>query len=319
VPSGEPAVPAFRPALQRSLASPAGWLNGIAGFLARGGIVLLALPVWVLPTPVGVSLLLGPVDVTGPPRGVTASAWALAGVAGALLLLMAAVAAASDVAAYRRLLGDAHGPGGAAGELADGEPPAAGSASRPAGRPGWGDARLVAGLVAIEAVAVLPAAVVSLAAAGRLVAVGRQEYFLPSSLDVPFALRVVAGAKDEVVALIFCLVLADLVYAVMSRWLFHRRGPHLSRTVPPAPAVHAARGAGVVTAAFVLPGLMLVGEAWAIVRDVVAGRGLPGSPGELAGSLAAIALFVACWGIAVVAAGASSVIRSVTWSVALLR
>ncbi len=61
--------------------------------------------------------------------------------------------------------------------------------------PGWGDARLVAGLVAIEAVAVLPAAAVALAAAGRLVAVGRQEYFLPSSLDVPFALRVISGAQ----------------------------------------------------------------------------------------------------------------------------
>jgi hypothetical protein len=238
---------------------------------------------------------------------------------------MAALAAVSDLAAYRRLMSRREGPQGAGGEPAGAEPPPAGSASGPAARPAWGDARLIAGLVAIEALVVLPAAAVSVAAAGRLVAVGRQEYFLPSSLDMPFALRVVAGTRNEVVALIVCLVLADLAYAVTSRWLLRRRGPQLSRTAPPAPVIRAARGAGawlgswLVTAAFVLPGLALVAEAWIIVREVVAGRGLPGSPAELAGSLLAIALFVACWGIAVVAAGASSVIRSVTWSVALLR
>jgi hypothetical protein len=251
--------------------------------------------------------------------------WALVGVAGALLLLMAALAAVSDLAAYRRLMGRREGPQGAGGKPAGAEPPPAGSASGPVARPAWGDSKLIAGLVAIEAIVVLPAAAVSVAAAGRLVAVGRQEYFLPSSLDMPFALRVVAGARNEVVALIVCLVLADLFYAVLSRWLLRRRGPQLSRTAPPAPVIRAARGAGawlgswLVTAAFVLPGLALVAEAWIIVREVVAGRGLPGSPAEFAGSLLAIALFVACWGIAVVAAGASSVIRSVTWSVALLR
>jgi hypothetical protein len=325
VPPGEPAVPAFRPALQRAFAPPSGWGNGVAGFLARGGILLFALPISILPTPVGVSLLLGPVDVTGPPRGASAAIWALVGVAGALLLFMAAVAAVSDLAAYRRLLHRGEGPQGAGGEPAGAGPPLAGSAFGPVARPGWGDARLIAGLVVLEAIAVLPAAAVSVAAAGRLVAVGREEYFLPSSLTVPFTLRVVAGARNEVVALTVCLVLADLFYAVMSRWLFHRRGPHLYRPAPPGPATRAARGVGVwlgswlVTAAFVLPGLALVVGAWTIVREVVAGGGLPGSPVELAGSLAAVALFVACWGIAVVAAGASSVIRSVMWSVALLR
>jgi len=331
VATGEFAVPSSRTALRRAFASPSGWGNGVAGFLARGGILLFALPIWVLPTPVGVSLLLGPVDVTGPPRDAGTAILALAGVAGALLLIVAAAAAVSDLAAYRRLLGGAEGPQGAGREPAGAEgplwatEPAPASPPGPVARPGWGDARLIAALVVLEAIAVLPAAAVSVVAAGRLVTVGRAEYFLPSSLDVPFALRVVAGARNEVVALIACLVIADLVYAVLSRWLFRRRGPQLSRTAPRAPGVRAARGAGawlgswLITAAFVLPGLALVAETWAIVRAVVAGRGLAGSPAEIAASLAAIALLVACWGIAIVAAGASSVIRSVMWSVALLR
>ena len=315
--TGEFAVPSSRTALRREFASPSGWGNGVAGFLARGGIFLFALPIWVLPTPVGVSLLLGPVDVTGPPRDAGAAILALAGVAGALLLIMAAAAAVSDLAAYWRLLGG--------GEPAGAEPPADASAPWPVARPGRGDAKLIASLILLEGISVLPAAVVSVAVAGRLVAVGREEYFLPGSLDVPFALRVVAGARNEVVALIVCLVLADLVCAVLSRWLFRLRGPQVSRSAPRPPGVRAARGAGawlgswLITAAFVLPGLALVAETWAIVRAVVAGRGLTGSPAEISASLAAIALLVACWGIAIVAAGASSVIRSVMWSVALLR
>lgn len=325
MPPGDPSVPSPGTALQHAFTSPSWWANGVAGFLARGGIILFALPIWSLPTPVGVSLLLGQVDVTGPPKEASAAMWGLAGISGALLVAVALAAAASDLVTYTRLLDCGEQPPGPARVLDGSTRPAVEPGWAPAAPPGWGNARLIAGLVVLEAIALVPAVLVSIAAAARLVAVGRDEYFLPSSLDVPFAIRVIAGARTEVAALIGCLVLADLVYAVTSRWFLHRRGPRLFRAAPPARFMRAARGAVTwlvswfVTAAFVLPGLALVARAWAVVRDLVAGRGSPASPAELAGWIAAIAFFVACWGIAVVAAGASSVIRSVMWSATVLR
>jgi hypothetical protein len=301
--------PGFRPMLRRALADPAGWLNGAAGFLARGGILLFALPIWVLPTPVGVSLLLGPVDVTGPPAGTAAVMALVLGVAGAVLVLMAVAAAASDVAFHRRLF---PGPAGIVGAP-------------------WGPVRLVAALVAIEAALVVPAALVAASSAGRLAAIGRQEYFVPTSLEVPFVLRVIGGARTEVIALLACLVAAEAGYAVLSRVVLRRAAPatETPAVVGPGPASRVARAAQAarvpvawvaawaVTAAFVLPGILLVAGAWGIVQDVVAGRGIPGTPAGAAGAFAAIALFVGCWGLAIASGGASSAIRAILWTIAV--
>jgi len=39
---------------------PRWWVLSLAGFLVRGGVLLLALPIWILPTPAQLSSLLGP-------------------------------------------------------------------------------------------------------------------------------------------------------------------------------------------------------------------------------------------------------------------
>jgi hypothetical protein len=287
--------------LRRALSQPASWANGIAGFLARGGLLVFALPVWVLPTPVEVSLLLGPVDVTGPPLNVGLVA-AVAVAVGVALLVMAITAAASDLAAYRRLFGEQD-------------------------ERLWESARVVAALVAIEALVLVPAVLTAALTAGRLVEIGRQEYFLPSSLEIPFALRVIGAARAEMLALAACLVAADVAYAILSRMVLSRLILPVGTAAPGGPNLlaRAAQAAGawmagwVVTAAFVLPGVGLVSRAWSLVQAALAGGGLPGSPAALAGVLVTVVGFVACWGLAVAAGGAASITRGLLWGAVLDR
>jgi hypothetical protein len=51
---------ALRGAFLAAIAEPATWALALAAFLVRGGVVLVALPVLVLPTPVGIGNVLAP-------------------------------------------------------------------------------------------------------------------------------------------------------------------------------------------------------------------------------------------------------------------
>ena len=51
---------ALRGAFLATIAEPATWALALAGFLVRGGVILVALPVLVLPTPVGIGNVLAP-------------------------------------------------------------------------------------------------------------------------------------------------------------------------------------------------------------------------------------------------------------------
>ena len=54
----------MRTAIRDTLGSPSAWAVAAAGFMVRGGILVLAVPVLSLPTPVGVTLLVPPLSVT---------------------------------------------------------------------------------------------------------------------------------------------------------------------------------------------------------------------------------------------------------------
>src|SRR3972149_6684624 len=97
-------------ALSVVVAEPSLWLLGSAGFLVRGGLVLLALPIVTLPSPVGITTLLGPAVVnTGRLEGPL-----LAAVAAGLLLVaglcLAGLFAAAwiDAALFERFVADPH-------------------------------------------------------------------------------------------------------------------------------------------------------------------------------------------------------------------
>src|SRR5436189_4396958 len=51
-------------ATSRTFAVPLAWIVALAGFLARGGIVVLLAPILPLPSPVGIANIVGPAVVT---------------------------------------------------------------------------------------------------------------------------------------------------------------------------------------------------------------------------------------------------------------
>ena len=285
-------------ALRAIVISPSAWVLGAAGFLARGGILLFVLPIWSIPTPVGVTLLVPPlaVDTTGVSPDFLRQLVAL----GALLVVLAAVAlvtgALADALAYARTCGLV--PDGIAG---------------------------VAGmLILVELAVLLPAIAASIVAAGRLIDVGEAEYLLPSSTAVPYVVRVVNGAWPQLLAVGGCLVVADVANALLSRVVLRRA---LAPPVVPSPRASIGRrvaraaaawlGGWAATLLFVLPGLAAIELVWPVVRDQYAAT-LRSSPPSAAALVAVTALFIATWIGGVLVAGLGSAIRTAGWTFATL-
>src|SRR5918997_3804313 len=61
--SAQPWAGAVVAALLLTLERPAGWAVALAGFLARGGVVALVLPILALPTPAGLQTMISPIIV----------------------------------------------------------------------------------------------------------------------------------------------------------------------------------------------------------------------------------------------------------------
>ncbi len=341
-------------AVRAMLSSPSAWTVGAAGFLARGGLLVLALPILSLPTPVGVTLLVPPLGVTtsGLSPAFASELLAAGGAIVVYLLVALLVAALGEDASYRRVVD--------------------GAARR-------STAVTVARLVGVEVLALLPAIVAAVVATARLVAVGEREYLLPSSTSVPFVVRVVQEAAASVIAVGLALVLADLLNALGSRAVLRRAYPsNGSASADPgadgaattgahpgadgtattgpattgpdamdpgatgrgtaitgAPAVDGRRTGAtrwpvavarivatwlatwLVTLASLAPGLLAVVLAWPLARDAYTAtmsRTPPGWP-QLAGATVTL---VAAWLAAILLAGAGSSIRALLWTRALL-
>lgn len=298
------------------IASPWSWVVGVAGFLARGGALVFLLPIAPLPTPVGVTLLLPPVsiDTSGASPALVRELLVVGAVLAVVAVASLVLAALADIAAFLWIA--------ARLPRADGDVALAGVASGPAVAiaTDTGTRGLLAPLVVARTLALVPAILASLVAARALVDVGEREYILPSSLAVPYVVRVVQGAWVELVAVAACLVVADAADALSSRRLLRRA----LRLPPPADA-HGARfvtralGAWVAgwlaTAVTVAPGLVLVGAAWPMVRDGYAATLSPTPPPPVA-LFAMTAVFVASWLAALAIAGIGSAVRAATWSAA---
>ena len=324
------------PAARGLLSSPVMWVVGAAGFLARGGILVLALPILSLPTPVGVTLLVPPLSVTT--SGISSAFVPELLAAGAFSVLVVALGlllgALADAVVYQQLAGLARTHAVAARDVVAHDVATHDVATHtsilPATMPGprGGAPRLVAKLIGVEILALLPAIAMSIITVSRLIAVGEQEYLLPSSTSVPYVARVLQGASTALIALGACLLLADVVNALLSRRLL--RGAYRAEAVPtagrPRPTARAAqalRGAAriaatwlaawLVTIVSLVPGLLAITLAWPAVRDAYAATlsSAPPGPVEL---VAATLAFVAAWLVALLVAGAGSALRAAAWS-----
>jgi hypothetical protein len=287
------------------LARPRLWALGLAGFLARGGIVLLVLPILTLPSVVGVTTFVGPTAITA--AGLSARFVALAAVAVPILAtwLVAGtlVGAAVDVALVREALR----PDGATGW--------------PGADPDRGDRGLLRRLLAVRLITLVPLGLALAWGVARLVEVGYRELILPGDLARPFVLRVLAGAPEVVLALLVAWLVGEVVGAVAVRLAIvegRSAGPALRgalrsiarRPLAPLGILGATLGGSIVVVA---PPVAAATIAWQAVRTSFLGSAEPAS------ALLAVGVFVAAWLGGLVLAGIAAAWRSVAWSVALVR
>ncbi|CAN5519963.1 hypothetical protein BH20CHL6_BH20CHL6_16260 [soil metagenome] len=306
-----------------TLGRPSLWLLGSLGFAARGGFLLLALPIITIPSPAVLSVIFrGQFAVTGisPEREA-----AVALLVGGLLVSGLLLAAYADVAAFERLIGDPE-----SGELR------AGVEARPLER-GEGR-RLALALAGIQALALAPAVIVALGLYQGLAGLVLSEVQAPSSLATPLVLRVLQAARDPLLAFALLLVLADVLYALASRavlaWQF--RIGLLGRPRPAgllAAAMHGAerlivrplRSMATVLLAWSVSLVVLAPIVWAssVAWDWLRGAFLsPAGWSEqttlIPALLASLAL-AAIWVAGAILAGFASSVRAALWSVDALR
>ena len=282
-----------------TLDRPSTWVLALAGFLAGGGIVVLAWPITVLPTITGVQNLLGATISTlafGDPSPDVVRTAAVGGAAGVLLLAGGLVAGAW---AERR--GIELALEGVADE-------GIGARVRPggkAGAPGTGS------LAVLRLLALVPPAVALALSLPVLYSVTYRELILPGNLATPLPLRVVAQVPLQLAAVVGAWLLADAAAAAGARrlvlerlrvprawalgWADLVRRPH--RILPVAVL------GDLVLAVAAGPALAVSAVAWGRVRT-----SLELDPNSPVG-IAAVALWVAMWLGTVVLTGVGAAIR----------
>ena len=270
--------------------TPALWTVGLLGFLGRGGLVLMVLPMLALPSPVSLSVLIGPdlVDANGLSSRV-AALLVLAGIVGLLFVVTGLVLAVlADIGAFEGLLS------------------AAGMASRPTSR--RGTARLVLELLALQLLAALPVLIAALPAAVSVVNLTRQEILLPSDQSLPLVVRVAEGAAPALALVAVMTLVSAHLYTVLGRELLARRAGLL-----PARSRGAFGGLAAGARALVRRPLRAVASsllAWVI--------GLGAAAGAAVAIAAGWTLVQAVYLSAAGADGATALVTAATWLVAAL-
>ncbi|HLY14343.1 MAG TPA: hypothetical protein VKR24_08330 [Candidatus Limnocylindrales bacterium] len=271
---------------------PALWPVALAGFLARGGVVLFVVPVVFLPSLVGLATFIDPASIT--PTGPTAG-----------LVIRIAVAAVVVVAA---LLAGTLAAGAAEIDLIR-----AGSSADIA-RPG--ELRRV-GLIRL--IGLIPVAIALALGIERLGEIVYQELTLPTDLVTPIVIRVASRAPDVVAAIIVAWLFGE-TWAGLATRLAVIRGASLVAAlagglvliVRRAPAVVALLASSSLVALLVLGvAISLVGGSWDLVQQVLLGGAGIGTVAGMAGS---VLLFASAWLVALVAAGILATWRGLAWT-----
>jgi hypothetical protein len=185
------------------LARPTTWLLALAGFLIRGGVLIVLLPIITLPTPVGLANVVGPAIVSfvfgGPTMGVVILV--LVAFAGLMAWLLAGgwLAASMEVALIRTVAADE--------ELAPAE---LAMTIRPRAS-GW--------ILGARLFSLAPLLAAFIFGATRLVAATYAELTLPSDATTSIVWRVLAAAPEAVVAILATWVLGEILGAFWARRL----------------------------------------------------------------------------------------------------
>lgn len=315
----------MRDALAVVVGDPGLWLLGLLGFAARGGLLLLALPIVTIPGPVLLSIVFR--DQVTSANGLAGSPWLV--LSGALavagIILFGVLAAAwAEVHAFERTVADP-----------ETEALRRGRAARPM-EPGE-RASLVLWVAAIFAAGLVPILLMALVAGDRLGHALVTEAESPSSVAVPLVLRVIDGARLE---LALCLVVALIMEVLVSlgsrRLLAVRFGlspddaavttegrtalAGAARLVrQPARSLRVALLCWCVTLVGVGLALVAIEVAWTNARDVLLSLADTTQPIVLLAALLELGVFCAVWLAGLLLVGVASAMRTALWTVDGLR
>ena len=290
-----------------TLVRPASWALGLAGFLTGGGLVIVAWPILVLPTPTGLQNALGtPVSslVFGSP-----SPGLLALIVSGAVVSVAVLAGALVAGAWAERQGIEMALVAAGDEGLIPAPPDL------RGAPGTGRVAL------IRLASLVPVAVALALAWQPLYDVTYHELILPDDLVTPLPIRVIRSVPWLLAGIAATWLVSDTAAAEGVRRLVLER-----RSLPaawalgwadlvrrPVRVLGAALAGIVVLVLLMVPSLILAAVGWQRVRDLVGS----GQPPALV--LAAVLVWVAIWlgGLVLTAVGAA--FRSATMTMEAVR
>jgi hypothetical protein len=303
---------------------PTSWLFALAGFLARGGWLLVVLPILTIPSPVLLSMLFrGEVGAIG--RG---ELRVVAVAVGAVLSLVAVagvvVSAWTDVALAERFLRDTESE-----ELRGGALPLDFTRAERRSLVWW--------VASVQAVALLPLIVAIAILVNAAVRAVSAELIDPSSTSVPLIARVLPQLAVPITVAIVVLVLVEALSSLASRrlmadaWAVLPGGQLAAKESVVAlgalPRVVRAPGRVLLTA---IVGWLVIGltlaitslatiVAWGSAREVLVSGGISGDPVGLAVGAVLIALFAAVWLGGLGLLGFATALRSGLWTADALR
>lgn len=302
-------------ALATVLGDPVLWLLGLLGFAARGGLIVLLLPIVTIPSPVMLSIIFrDQISTSGvTPAFATLAAVLVAAIAASVLFGLFA-AAYAEITGFERALRDPETEALRAGV----EPRSLTRTERRS---------LLVWVAAIESAGLAPILIAVLATVDRLAGALVDELQTPSAASVPLLARILGDIGPELAATAVVAVVAELFVSAAARRLLGvrfglvppatRDGGEVSIVV--AGAREALRnpirllGGGLLawlaTIATVAPVLAAIIVAWGSVRDVLLTPGVE-PVARMAASGAALLVFGAIWVAGLVLVGFGSALRA---------
>ena len=292
------------------------WALALVAFLARGGVIMMALPIVVLPTFIGLSNLVGPASVSAEGPGPRLVALVALGSAATLVMALAGTLAAAAAEAELHRQSVAPGPGdpwrGSACE---------GLRQLPDNLHVAGRVRGTARIAAIRLALLVPVVFAVLLAVPGWVTTAYQELTLPSDVAAPLLVRILAGAPAGTVLVLVAWLAGEVVGGFATRRAVLLGAPALralgSAVVDPLRSivgttltVGAALAVSVVALA---PAMWAMAASWDAARlALVDGAGTPAV-------LATAFLLVLAWAAALYLAAAAAAWRASLATAELMR
>jgi hypothetical protein len=307
VSTGKSGAGALADALLVTLATPTTWPLALAAFLLRGGILVVALPIIVLPTPVGVGNAVGPALTSIAFGSVPTELVVVIGsiVVGVLIWLVAGGWLAAGLEAEgARIVGRDEDVVALRGPEAT-----------PGGRPA--DRHLAARILAARLLASLPLGVVLATGSVRLVFVTYRELASPLDVATPILVRVLRGSPEVVIAIVVAWMVAEIVGALAARRITLARSGvggalrHAVATCVRHPVSTLVRFCVPTLVLFLVlvPSALAAAAAFDAIGAVLGGRSDP------IGILVGVIVFVTLWAVGLLLASVVCAWRAAIWTV----